>query len=107
MDGWLWPASAGAWQTIETSLDRRPDQRLDGRDPRIVAPVERPLLDAFGAHETGLYQHAHVFAECRRADLQLFRQQQATDTVLDQVAVDLGPEMAARILQPGEDLQTS
>src|ERR1700749_4303561 len=70
---------------------------LDGRNRVLVAPVHRPLLDALGAHEFRRDQDAHVLAQRRGADAELFGDQEATDAVFDQVAVDLRPEMPFRV----------
>src|SRR5204862_272629 len=67
--------------------------------------VERPLLDALGAHRADPDEQAHMLGDRRLADPQLLRDQQAADAVLDQIAVDLLAEMRARRLEPFEDLQ--
>ena len=41
------------------------------------------------------------------ADAKLFGDEEPTDAVLDEVAIDLFAEMRARILEPIEDLQTA
>ena len=50
-------------------------------------------------------QHPHVLALGRLTDAELFRDQEAADAVLDQVAVDLLAKMFSRLAQPFQDLQ--
>jgi len=73
------------------------DHALDRRDRVLVALVHGPLLDALGAHQPGRDQDAHMFAEGRRADAEFFGNQQTTDAIFDQIAVNLRPEMLFRV----------
>src|SRR5260221_6360233 len=76
-------------------------------DAALVALVEDPLLDPLAAHQSGSGQDAQMLADGRLAYPQLFRQENRADPVLDGVAVDLRREMAARRLQPFQDLQAA
>src|SRR5258708_7322413 len=85
------------------ALDLGQYRFLDLADARLVAPVECPLLDTLGAQQSSLGQHFEVLAHRRLAHAQLFGDQHTTDAVLDQVAVDLRPEMRLRVFQPLQD----
>ena len=81
------------------------DEPLDLLDPRLVAPVEGPLLDPLRPDQAGLRQDPHVLAERRLTDPKLLGQEDGADAVVHQVPVHLGPEMAARVLQPFQNLE--
>src|SRR5258708_36589481 len=80
---------------------------LDLGNARLVAFVKRPLLDAPAPDETGLNEHAQVLAGGRLADAELLRDEQATDAVLDEIALDLRREVGARRLQPPHGLEAA
>ena len=58
------------------SLERGQQIGLDGADADFVAPVERPLLDAFRHHQFGLDQHPHVLAQGGLGDPEFLGDQQ-------------------------------
>src|SRR5215472_3715438 len=70
---------------------------------RLVAAVERQLLDPRRDDQTRLHQHLHVLAEGGLADAELLSDEHATDAVLHEVAVHLRPEMRPRVLEPVQD----
>ena len=72
---------------------------------RFIALVERPLLDALGAHQSGLRQYFQVLAHGGLADAELLGDQHPADPVLDQVAVDLRAKMRPGAFQPFQDQQ--
>src|SRR5580700_284207 len=76
------------------------DRRFDCADAFLIALVERPLLDATGAHRANLGEELHVLGHGRLADAEFFGDQQTADTVIDEVAIDLFAEMRARVLEP-------
>jgi len=83
------------------------DGLLHFLDFGFIALVKRPLFDALGAHQPGLQQDLHVFAGGGLAHAQFFGDQDAANAVVDQVPVDLGPEVLSRVLEPFEDLQAA
>ena len=89
------------------ALDGSRNYFLNSPNARLVSPVERPLSYALRANQAGLLQYLHVLAGGGLADAQLPRNKHATNAVLDQVAVNLRREIFPRILQPGENLQSS
>src|ERR1043166_2377683 len=84
-----------------------PYRLLRRSDRFLVAPVHRPALDTLRADEAGAGQNAHMFAQGRRGNSELFGNQHSADAVLDQVSVELGREMSARVLQPPQDLDAA
>jgi hypothetical protein len=76
-------------------------------NPNFIASVKSPLLDAFRSHEPGLNKHSHMLAHGRLTKTELLRNEQPTDPILFEVAVDLRPEMASRLFEPLKDLKTS
>src|ERR1700756_2484893 len=85
------------------ALDLREHRCLQPGDALLVALVERPLLDALCADEARARQHAHMLADRRLADAELFSDQHAADPIPDEVAIDLGAKMRPRALQPFQD----
>lgn len=81
------------------------DNLLKFFEARIVALVERPLLDPFRHDQIGLRQNSHVLAQGWLADLELFGDTQIADAVFDEVAIDLWRKMRNWISQPNQDLQ--
>src|SRR4030095_8350225 len=80
--------------------------RLPRAHPLLTPPVERPLLDPLGTEELCLRQDPQVLTCRGLADTKLLRDEQAAHAVLDEVAIDLGWEVGARLLEPVEDLQS-
>ncbi len=78
---------------------------LDLPDLSLISLIEGPLLDPLPSQETCLRQDLQVFAGRWMTDAEFSRNQQAADTVLNQVAVDLRGKVAPRIFQPLQDLQ--
>jgi hypothetical protein len=76
---------------------------LDRSDRIFVALVHGPLLDPFGPHQFRRDQDAHVFAQRRRAQTELFRNQNATHAIVHQIAVHLLAKMPLRIAKPVQD----
>jgi len=101
------PAPAGGRFLVRRylRLDAFHDHLLHLLDARFVTLVERPLLDALGAHEFGAQQDLHVLAGRWLADAELFRDEHAAHPVFNEVAIHLRAEMPARALQPFQDLQ--
>src|SRR5689334_22291267 len=109
------PPCAGTMRTRSSGLpkferSRRPshplaNRLLEGGDRLFVALVHGPALDALGPHQARRHQHTHVLAERGRGDAEFLSEQHAADAILDEVAVDLRPEVRPRIAQPAEDLQ--
>jgi cysteine synthase len=85
----------------------RPDRAFDTTNRLLIALVERPLLEPLGAEQASLGQHLQVFADRRLADAELLGNQHAANAILDQVSIDLRPEMAGGILQPFQNLQAT
>ena len=81
------------------------DEALDLVDLRFVAPVERPFLHPLAADEAGLHEDPEVFAEAGLGDLQLRGDQDAADTVVDEIAIDLRRKVPPRLLEPLENLE--
>ena len=81
------------------------DDSLQFLDAGFIALVKRPLLDALGFHEAGEKKNLEVLAGGGLADPQFFGNQHPANAVFDQIAVDLGPEVRAWLLQPFQDLQ--
>src|SRR5436190_16171469 len=90
---------------LARDLPRGPKRPLHRRDPLLIAPVERPLLDPLGMEEPCLRQDPQVLTCSGLADTKLLRDEQAAHAVLDEVAGDLGWEVGARLLEPVENLQ--
>jgi len=74
-------------------------------DGRIVALVERPLLDPFAADKAGARQDLQVFTGGWLTDAKFLGDQQAAHAVVDQVAIHLGRKMSGRNFQPLQDLE--
>src|SRR5438093_9684469 len=72
-------------------------------DALLVAAVEGPLLDAFGLDEAEPGENLEVPVGARLGHPQLAGDEDAADPVSDQVAVHLGREVGAGLLQPVED----
>jgi hypothetical protein len=86
-------------------LDALNDRALQFLYARLIALVKGPLLDALCAHESGFYKNFHVRAGCRLAHAQFLCDQHAAHAIVDEIAVYLGPEVFAGLLQPLQDLQ--
>ncbi len=71
----------------------------------LVALIENPLLDPLAADQSRLGQDLQMLADGRLAYAELFGDQHRAHSVIHEIAVDLLAEMAARILQPVEDLE--
>jgi len=63
------------------------------------------LLDPFGPQKTALDEDAQMLAGRGLADVQFFGDELTADAVFDQIAVDLGPEMGARLAEPSQNGQ--
>ena len=94
---------AGRWPHAPSS-NAGDDGFLEYANNGLIALIERPLLDPFGAQQPCLRQHLEVFARGRWADPELRGDEYPTDAVRDQVAVDLGRKVGRRILQPRENM---
>ena len=90
---------------LERISDLGEHGRFQLRDARFIALVERPLLDALGAHQSGLRQYLQMLAHGGLADAELLGDQHPADPVLDKVAVDLRAKMRPRAFQPFQDQQ--
>jgi hypothetical protein len=86
-------------------LDGRRNYFLDFSDARFISPVERPLFDAFRAHQPGPVQYLQMLAGRGLANPHPPGDKHPADPVLNQIAVNLRRKMLLRILQPGENLQ--
>src|SRR5262249_59936708 len=94
--------------TLSTLVSHAVAYRLLGRRDRLlVALVHGPAPDAFCPDKASVCQNAHMLAQGRRRNFELFGNQHSADAVLDQVSVDLRPEMRARALQPPQDLDAA
>lgn len=75
-------------------------------DGRVVALVERPLLDPFAANEARTRQDLQMLAGGGLTNAQLLRDQQAANTIVDEVAIDLRRKMFGRSFQPLQNLKS-
>src|SRR5690349_15037858 len=81
-------------------------RRFEERGDRLlVALVENPLFDLPRREEARIHEDAQVLRGSRLRDAELLADQHAAHAVLLEIAVDLRPEVAGRILEPVEDLQ--
>lgn len=85
--------------------DPRGDCFLDFFDVCLISPVKGPLFDAFRADQPGLLQNLQVFAGGGLADAQLSCEEQAANSIFDQVSVHLRRKVCPWILQPFQDSQ--
>src|SRR6266851_3888890 len=76
-------------------------------DARLVALVENPLLDARAPDQPRLGQDLQMLADSGLTDAELLGDEDRAHAVLDQIAVHLRRKMAARILQPFQNLQAA
>jgi len=75
-------------------------------DCRIVALVERPLLDPFAADKAGARQDLQMLTGGWLSDAKLLGDQQATNPVVDQVTVHLRRKMLGRSFEPLQNLES-
>src|SRR3954471_20273497 len=88
---------------LERASDPCEHGRFQLRNARFIALVERPLLDALGAHQSGLRQYFEVLAYGGLTDAELLGNQHPADPVPDKVAVDLRTKMRSGTFQPFQD----
>jgi hypothetical protein len=81
-------------------LDLGQNQLLDFFDSRLITLVESPLLDALGAQEAGADEDFQVLARSGLTDAEFPRDEDAADTVLHKVPINLRREMRPRVLKP-------
>ena len=65
------------------------------------------MLDSLGADQSCLYQNFQMFTGGWLADAEFFCDQQAADTIFDEIAVDLRGEVFLGMAQPVEDLESA
>ena len=80
------------------ALDGGRDYFLDSSDARFISPIERPLFDAFRAHQPRLLQDLQMLAGRGLADAHLPSDKHSADPILDQITVNLRREVRPRIL---------
>ena len=85
-------------------LDFRQNGFFDLPDFGLIALVEDPLLDSFGAGHPGLAENSHVFARGRLTYAKLARNQAAANAVLHQIAIDLRRKVLCRFFKPLKNL---
>jgi len=88
------------------AASERPQRPEDLGQPLIVAPIERPLLDASGPDQPRPDEEAHVLAHRGLAHSQLLGDEQSADSVLLEIPVHLRPEVPGGLLEPPKDLQS-
>src|SRR5580658_1329744 len=71
----------------ESLLHSSRDLSFGPANGSFIAPIESPLLDAFGGYQTRLHQDFHVLTRGGLADRQLPCDQQTADAVPDQIAI--------------------
>lgn len=98
-------AKGTACPLLEATLERRRDKGFEFADGGLVALIKGPLFNAFAADETGESEDFQMLAGGRLRHAELARDKNAANAVFNEVAVDLGREMAARALQPVQDKQ--